>query len=324
MDVKEIIKRQNDFHAVTNGGVIPDEEDLRDYQAEKLMGSNLDVPIDWVVGYDATADVWPGMPNQNQENQFSCVGRGVVGYKQVRQAADTGEHTILSAKSVYNPIATPHVGSYVRSGMLRPVNYGINKESTVPSGGTEDEITAKFDFTPFADEASYFKDSTVASVTSQDFETLARMIKVNRGFVSGWSTHCQFFKIFGTLEGKRFLKTHGSYGLGSDMYYFEGEEDPLFSCWTAVDVKNIQNPPPKPDQFQFLKEIGSGDKNDDVTQLQIRLNIKPTGVYDYWTILGVRQLMEKSTIGSWWERNIWPRGFILNGQCRYFLNTGHL
>lgn len=221
------------------GGVIKDEVDLRDFKAEELMGSALDIPVDWDKGYDALADCWPDMPNQNQESQFSCVGRACSAYKQVLQCKDTGEKTLLSAKSVYNPIAIPHTGTYVRSGMVRTVNYGVNKEATVPSNGTEDQVCAKFDFAPFASEADFYKNLTVAAVDTQNFDTLAKMILLNHGFVSGWETHCQYVKGFGKLNGRRYLKTHGSYGPNSDMYHFEGDPSPLFSAWTAIDVKNL-------------------------------------------------------------------------------------
>ena len=250
------------------GGIIPDDVDLRDYDAETLMGSNLNIPIDWDKGYDVIASTWPDMPNQNQFGQFSCVGRSWAHYKQIIQVKDTGEKTILSAKSIYNPIAVPGVGSRLRDGGMRTVNYGVNKESTVSSDGTEQEITASFDFKPYATEANFYKNRSIASVYTQSFDTLAKMIVLNDGFVSGWGTHAQYFKAFGKLNGKKFLKTHNSYGSGSDIYYFEGIE-PLFSIWTAIDEKNIEaNSKPK---AYLLENIEYGESGQKVADLRTAL-----------------------------------------------------
>lgn len=242
MNYLEQIIRQQQF---IGQGVLPDKPDSRDINAEEVL-AGVDVVIDWKKGYNALEDVgWPDMPNSHQETQFSCVGRAWAHYKQVLQCADTGEKVILSGKSVYNPIAHPGVGSYVRDGGMRTVNYGVNKESTVPSNGTEAQVTAPFDFSPYADEAAYFKNLRVASITSSDFDVLAKMIVLNKGFVSGFSSHCMYAKGFGmTAHGKRFILFHNSYGPGSDVYYYENADLPgLYSAWTAIDIKNLKMHP---------------------------------------------------------------------------------
>ncbi len=268
MTPEEIIKNQDKY--LKRGGILPDEPDDRDYDAEVLMGSNLDITIDWDKGYDVVEKVWPGMPNQNQEGQFSCVGRAWAHYKQILQAQDTGEKTILSSKSIYNPIAYPYTGSTLKDGGMRTVNYGVNKESSVPSNGSEAEITARFNFTPYASEAIFYKNRSVASVKSQNFDTLAKMIVLNSGFVSGWGVHAQFFRAFGKLNGRKFLLTHNSYDTGSNTYYFEGQ-DPLFSIWTAIDEKNIEaHTLPNPLLLEDIKYGESGQKIRDLKNALIK------------------------------------------------------
>lgn len=341
MNIQDIIKKQNEFHATTNPGALPDKPDARDYDAEKIMGSNLDIAVDWIKGYNALEGTWPGMPNKDQAGQFSCVAQAWAHYKQVLQAQDTGEHTELSAKSIYNPIAIPGTGSYVRDGGMRTVNYGVNKESSVPSAGTEAEITAPFDFTPFASEASFYKNLTAAGIKEPDFDTLAKMIILNHGFVSGWGSHCQYFKEFGILNGVRFLKTHGSYGEGSDMYYFEGtvpvnggvnQEAPLFSIWTAIDIKNIENHPE-----WLLNDLNYGDSGAEVRKLKnaliklgwIKLTSSTSDIYDDATKTAVFEyqlsnvwttVAERATWGYWWVK-FWYKGDRVDAKTRESINN---
>lgn len=263
--IDEILQKQARF-LLHEGGVLPDPEDHRDFDAEELMGSNLNIEVNWSKGFSAL-EVWPDMPNKDQKSTYSCVGQAWSNYKQILQAKDTGEKTLLSPKSIYNPIAFPFKGSYVRSGGLQTVNVGVAKESSVPSDDTEEKITAPCNLSPFKDEMAYFKNLTIASVNTQNFDTLAKMILLNNGLVSGWGAHCQYFKDFGVMGGSRFLKTHNSYGLGSDMYYFEDFHDPLFSCWTAVDVKNIEKNP----RLKLNNDLRYGDVGTDVLLLRQKL-----------------------------------------------------
>ncbi len=240
-------------------GMLPDLKDDRDYIAEELMGAKLDVEIpSFEEGYNVLDKTWKDMPNNHQEKKFSCVGDMVIHHKQVLQFRDTGEKTILSVKSVYNPIAIPYRGSYVRDGMLRSVNYGVNKESTVPTDATEAAITAPFTFTKEHEkEAAYFKNRSVASIRSRDFDVLAKMLFLNDGFDTGWHSHAQWFKAYGIINGARYLLTHNSYGAGSDMHYFESmkDESPLFNIWTAIDEKNMAN------EFKEVRLVrGIGEK----------------------------------------------------------------
>lgn len=254
MNINQAIARSVRFHPDSFGGALKDKQDHRDYSAEELMGAApSDVPT-FAQGYDAL-NVWPDMPNKNQGGTFSCVGQSWAHYKQVLQFLDTGEKVELSAKSIYNPIAIPGVGTYIRAGGLRTVEYGVNTEADVPSEKIESVITKKFDFSKVSEKALYYRNATIATVNTQDFDVLARMIYQNSGVVAGWDGHCMYFKGYGIMQGKRYLKTHNSYGPGSDLYYIEGVNDsPLYSAWTAVDERNMPNVPGK--YVRLVRAIG--------------------------------------------------------------------
>src|SRR3990167_1558146 len=146
-----------------NSGALRDKPSRKDYKAEEILAGVEVVRPSFAEGYSVINNVWADMPYTNQGTQFSCVARAWQLYKQILQKLDTGETTVLSAKSIYNPIAIPGVGSYVRDGGMMTVNYGVNKESTVPSDGTEEEITAPFDFTSYTEEATFYKNRIVAT-----------------------------------------------------------------------------------------------------------------------------------------------------------------
>ncbi|MEK6879566.1 MAG: hypothetical protein AABY22_08165, partial [Nanoarchaeota archaeon] len=176
---------------------------------------------------------------------------------------DTGEQTELSAFSLYNPVAVPGKGSYIRDVMMRSKDYGVNKESTLPSPKDEDMMTRKFDFVPYANEAGFYKNRIVATVSTQNFEKLADMIFLNHGLVSGWGSHAVYFEEYGILEGVRYLRTPNSYGANTELYYFEGKQSPLFSAWTAIDLKIVQA-----DSDALYADLKYGDAGNEVLRLK--------------------------------------------------------
>jgi|SRR3990167_768658 len=237
------------------GGCLPDKRDGRDYNALELMGDISVVKIpSFQEGYSLRRAYWPDMPYTNQGGTFACVAHAWTQYKELLQLKDTNEKTILSPKSIYNAIAIPGKGSYIRDGGMRTVNYGVNKEISVPTDSNELLITESFNFTPeLIQEAAFYKNRIVASVDTQNFDILAKLIVMNDGIVSGWGSHAVWFDEYGVQNGKRYLKTPNSYGPGQDLYYFEDGPEKLFSIWTAVDVKNMK---PKTDKLRLIRAKG--------------------------------------------------------------------
>lgn len=256
MNINQALAREYRFHPDRSGGALKDKIDPRDYSAEELMGvAPSDVPT-FAQGYDVVERLWSDMPNKNQYRTFSCVGQAWAHYKQILQFLDNGDKVELSAKSIYNPIAFPGKGSYIRAGGMRTIDYGVNLESDIPGDKDESAMTKKFDFTLFGEKALYYRNATIAMLNTQDFDVIARMIYQNNGVVAGWDGHCMFFKGYGIMQGKRYLKTHNSYGPGSDLYYIEGVNNhtPLYSAWTAVDERNMPNVPGK--YVRLVRAVG--------------------------------------------------------------------
>lgn len=303
-EIQKIIEQQNKKMFFRHPGFLPDPKDKRDYKAEEILAGVEIVRPSFEEGYSVIKKVWPGMPYTNQEQQFSCTGRAAALYKQILQKKDTGEETILSPKSIYNPIALPGTGAYIRDAMNRTVNYGVNKESTVPSDGTEEEITAPFNFEPYMDEAAFYKNRLVASISTQDFNKLADMIFINDGFVSGWGTHAVYFAEYGIMNGKKFLKTPNSYGEGNDLYYFEKMEQPLFSAWTAIDLKIVPQ-----DSDALYADLKYGDKGTQVLKLKKALKrlgwITEDESNEYNDNLA--DLVMRYKLANVYDNNIWGR-----------------
>src|SRR3990167_5202317 len=167
-----------------NSGALKDRPDKRDYKAEEILAGVEVIRPSFAEGYSVIKNVWADMPYKNQEQTFSCVGQAVALYKQILQKLDTGEQTELSAFSLYNPVAVPFTGSYIRDVMMRSKEYGVNKESTLPSPPDEETMTRKFDFTSYQEEAAFYKNRIVATISTQDFEKLADIFFLNHGFIS--------------------------------------------------------------------------------------------------------------------------------------------
>lgn len=271
--IDEILKNQERFF---QGGALKDKEDPKDYNAEEIL-AGVDVPIpSFEEGYSAIKKHWPGMPSKNQRKTFSCVGQAWALYKQVLQAKDTGEKTELSAFSIYNPIAIPGTGSFIRDGGLRTVDYGVNKEATLPSPGDEASMTRKFDFEPYKDEANYFKNRIVAKIETQDIDKIARMIFLNDGVVSGFGNHAVYFSDYGIINGRKFIRSPNSYGDNAEIYWFDGKvQDPLFSIWTAIDVKNLVDALPDNTLFSNLKYGDSGKQVEKLLQALANVGWRP-------------------------------------------------
>lgn len=247
----------------TNSGFLRDKPSKKDYKAEEILAGVVVKRPSFAEGYSVIKNVWADMPYKNQGATFSCVGQSAALYKQILQKLDTGEQTEFSAFSLYNPVAYPGTGSYVRDVMMRTKDYGVNKESTLPSPQDEPTMTRKFDFTPYQKEAEFYKNRVVASISTQDFEKLADMLFLNNGFVSGWGAHAVYFAEYGIVNGKRFFKTPNSYGQGQDLYYLEGSPEPLFSAWTAIDLKVVEA-----SSDALYADLKQGDSGNEVLRLK--------------------------------------------------------
>ena len=307
-----------------NSGALRDRPDKRDYKAEEILAGVIVQRPPFKEGYSVIKNVWADMPYKDQKKTFSCVGQAAALYKQILQKLDTGEQTELSAFSLYNPVAVPGVGSYVRDVMMRSKEYGVNKESTLSSPPDEETMTRKFDFTPYQEEAAFYKNRIVATISTQDFEKLADMLFLNNGFISGWGTHAVYFGEYGLADGKRFFKTPNSYGQGQDLYYFEGSPQPLFSAWTAIDLKIVQA-----DSDALYADLKYGDSGNEVLRLKkalARLGWSTKDLSNQYNddlkeLVWNYSLANLTRYGwSWWWHFLYYKGKVVDATIRESIN----
>ena len=316
-EIKKIIASQK---LPENGGVLRDKKSHKDYSALEILAGVAIKRPSFQEGYSVIKKYWFNMPRTHQKKQFSCVGRAWALYKQVLQKIDTGEETVLSSKSIYNPIAIPGVGSEVRRGGLRTVDYGVNKESSVPSDGTEAEVTASFNFEPYKNEAAFYKNRVVASINTQDLEKLADMIFLNHGIVSGFGSHALYFDEYGMLSDRKFIKSVNSYGDNADIYWFEGNvQGPLFSIWTAIDIKNYIDVPYS-DELLFAN-LKYGDSGKEVgkllnalDKLGWKLAVRRSDLFTYDDEVAELVMNFKlANVHTYWAARLWER-YLFRGQ----------
>lgn len=122
-------------------GFVEDPIDERDYEADHILFGS--APFAWHDGYDLEEELGIELPTKNQGTSSSCVGQSVATGAYIlniiemqRMGFDGGESQLpeLSAKSVYSQISLGSgQGAFTRDGVRLLRDYGINRESKVPS-----------------------------------------------------------------------------------------------------------------------------------------------------------------------------------------------
>ncbi len=326
---KLIIKNQ-EVYFPKNGGALKDKKDHRDHKASEIL-AGVTIPIpSFEEGYSVRRRFYPNMPYKNQHATFGCTGFAWSLYKQVLQKIDTGEETELSPFSLYNPVSIPGTGAYIRDVGLRTVGYGVNKESTLPTPPDEANMTRAFDFKPYEAEAAFYKNRKVATVNTQSFDELAKMIYLNNGIVSGWNGHCVYFDEYGILNGKRFIKTPNSYGQGNDLYYFENSgQGALYSAWTAIDINNLIPEVEANLDMLLFSDLKLGDIGEQVLRLRRALdklgwkNLIDWNVYneELSKVVLNYQKANLERLGWNWFWAIWNEGKKVDAPTRENINN---
>ena len=254
--IQTIINEQRRF---IGKGCLPDLEDKHDYKAEEILGAIKVERPSFIEGYSVKAKYWSDMSYKNQDKSFGCVQNSWAYYKQLLDKKETGESVELSAKSL-GATLMPGKGSYIRDTGMFTIKRGVNRELRVPSNRADGSCDDAFikDFVDTIDlqiEAGIYKNRTIATVSTMDFDKLADMMFLNDGIISGWNNHAVWFESYGIKDGHRYIHTPNSYGPYSDLYYFEGMTDLLYSAWTAIDQKNM----PEARKLRLVR--GVGEKN---------------------------------------------------------------
>jgi len=124
-----------------NPGFVPDPRDARDYEADHILFGS--APFEWKAGYDVEKDLGIKLPVKDQGSSSSCVGQSIatgayiMNIEEMQGKGFEGKEDQLpefSAKSVYSQISLgAGIGAYTRDGLQLLKDYGINRESKVPS-----------------------------------------------------------------------------------------------------------------------------------------------------------------------------------------------
>src|SRR5581483_5653873 len=106
-------------------GALPDKEDLRDFQAEPVMGA---AQVDWTKEFRL-----PEPPDEDQGQSLSCVSQSWSYYHWQLHGKD------YSRKDLYSRIFLPQGGAYIRDGGLQIVKNGQATRDEVPDPKPETE-----------------------------------------------------------------------------------------------------------------------------------------------------------------------------------------
>ena len=251
-------------------GALPDLQDFRDYDYERIAEVFGAPTVDWNMGYEV-----PEVANikvEDQDGSSSCVGQGFAKYAEVLERAENKNFTDLSSKFIYSQIFVSFGGgSYLRDGAKLVVNQGVAHEEHLPSyPATEEHMTRSVDITDeIRQHATAYKSKSYASIWHKNnMDTFAQAILQNKGCITGvygtntgWTVSGGFVKPptasdtkpwghafycvgYKMIEGKRYIKFLNSWGTGwgENGYGYLGEDyftsSNIFSCWTLVDLPN--------------------------------------------------------------------------------------
>lgn len=253
-------------------GAVPDKIDERDYKYEMPFGA-APLPTNYQIQIDKI---------ENQDGSLSCVGQSWAYYLQVLEKTENGTFTDLSAKSIYSQIFVPTGGAQIRDGAKLAVNFGVNKENTVPS--YINGVPPSEDFMRQTDWLSEATKAEAQVYESKEYRTIEhggniniikQAILDNHGVVSGfmvsmegWATgdvrppqagealsgHAVYF--YG-WEGDKILfanswgENWGHGGIGKINPSYWSNPGWTFSLWTLIDKENTM--------YKLISEIGSED-----------------------------------------------------------------
>jgi hypothetical protein len=216
----------------------------------------------WEEGFD-NENKYIKLKREHQGSSLSCVGQGWSKYLEIINYSETGTYTDLSARDIYSQIFLQEGGAYIRDGAKIAVNIGNCEERLMPSyenGQWPSEQFMRTRPNPDYDCVSnayvyhclrFVYMPTAFPLNSEDWEAMRQVIWQFKGFVSGYRRHCMYCSAYGILGGKKAVKFVNSYGDGSDLWYVEGAEYPLYDITFLVD---LPNPPVKIDMLRLIAD----------------------------------------------------------------------
>ena len=238
----------------------PDERDLtfgkKDDDIELKADPNAP---SWEQGFSVEKHHKVILSRNHQGSSLSCVEQAWSKYDEMLNFIETGKLVRLSPKDGYSQIYLPGGAAYIRDGAKLSVNKGLCREELIPSMARDNPPSEAFmrekkQTDETRKDALIYRGKKFVELpvgywklTDQDWENLRQLLWKFKGFVAGYSGHCQYFIEYGLSNGKKYLKTVGSYGEGSDQL-FKGEYR-LFNVTAKVDLPN------PPDKISMLKSV---------------------------------------------------------------------
>jgi len=314
-------------------GAVPDKQDWRDFDYERISEALGAPQIDWDKGYEVLESV--GIKVEDQNGSGSCVGQSWSKYAEVLERVENKNFTDLSAKFIYSQIFLPSGGAYLREGAKLVVNQGVAHEDHLESyPSTEENMTRLGDITDeMRNHASVYKSKSYASIWHKNnIDIFAQAILENHGCVTGaygtnagWGKgfveppteeegrnnawgHAFYCIGFNQIQGKKYIKFINSWGNGwgemgygylSEDYFTSGN---IFSAWTLVD---LPNPVGEIDMLKLIKEsetasevfVVSGGKRFWVMEPDT-LNAGIGSVWDGWSNVAIEDPKQYEYGGS--------------------------
>jgi hypothetical protein len=256
-------------------GCLENPEDSRDIvfgDIPEVFKADPNAPS-WEQGYEVPEA--KNIKREHQGSSYSCVGQGWSKYLEVLEAIESKKVSDLSAKFVYRQIFQGNGGAYIRDGAKIAVDQGDCEEKLFLSYENGQNPSEQFmrqgEITQaMKDNALIFKSKKYVNqpvsnkLTSEDWENMRQIIWQYGGFVAGYSGHCQYFYGYGlTPEGKKFVKTVGSYGEGSDAVYSEFTVNLGAKIFDITSLVDLPNPPPKINRPKYIEKVVKKKDNAD-------------------------------------------------------------
>jgi hypothetical protein len=254
------------YSSALGGGCLPQPYDWRDITLGDIPFTPDPNAPTWEQGFDNEVK-YGKLKREHQGSSLSCVGQGWSKYLEMINLAEEGHVDDLSARDIYSQIwIKPDGAAYIRDGAKIAVNIGNCEERFIPSYKNGQPPTEQFmrtrpnpDYDCVANAYIYHCKRfvylpTSFPLTADDWEAVRQVIWQFKGFVSGYRHHCMYGPAYGLLGGKKAIRFSNSYGEGSDLWYVEGAEYPLYDITFLVD---LPNPPEKINMYKVVKsEIG--------------------------------------------------------------------
>jgi len=240
----------------THKGAIPQKRDYRDIVLGDIAYTPDPKCPSWEEGYD-NEEKYGTLDRNHQGFSLSCTGQAVSKYLEMLNLIETKKKERLSSRYVYSQIYLQNGGAYIRDAVSIPVKQGVALEKDIPSydinGNPPSEALMRInsDITDeIREKAKKYKSLKYVWLDADKVnDDMRQIIWQNGGFPSGYNGHCEYFSKFGLVNGRKAIRSMGSYGEISDRWITEDSSHRMYDIMFLVDLPN------PPDKINMLKII---------------------------------------------------------------------